>query len=184
MAKKKKRRNFFGFRLESEVPVWWDELGTVFHVAGIILEGHGSQITVYLPDSGPRDGLRPTIEEWAHILRQMADPQYVVVGGDGDIVSQMRGKAQYSVGQVLQWRTYRRDGYACVYCGRYGGEDGVTLTIDHVMPVELGGSDAVTNLVTACRRCNHDKGAQHPREWLESQGVDYVDFVQTIISRP
>jgi hypothetical protein len=34
------------------------------------------------------------------------------------------------------------------------------LTIDHVFPVALGGTNDVGNLVTACRACNLTKGAR------------------------
>jgi 5-methylcytosine-specific restriction endonuclease McrA len=34
------------------------------------------------------------------------------------------------------------------------------LTIDHVFPVALGGTNDIANLVTACRACNLTKGAR------------------------
>ena len=49
---------------------------------------------------------------------------------------------------------YRRDGYACVYCGC---DNRKTLTLDHVIPQSKGGKDSWDNLVTACRRCNSEK---------------------------
>jgi 5-methylcytosine-specific restriction protein A len=53
---------------------------------------------------------------------------------------------------------YARDGYTCVYCGRHGRR--LLLTIDHVFPVALGGTNDIGNLVTACRPCNLTKGAR------------------------
>ena len=32
------------------------------------------------------------------------------------------------------------------------------LTRDHVYPINIGGSDTWSNVVTACRRCNNHKG--------------------------
>lgn len=52
-------------------------------------------------------------------------------------------------------RVYRRDGYRCVKC--HSGED---LTLDHVTPWSLGGSDEASNLQTLCRSCNSSKGAR------------------------
>jgi hypothetical protein len=52
---------------------------------------------------------------------------------------------------------YLRDGLACVYCGA-AVEDGTILTLDHVIPHSLGGSNAATNLVTCCHRCNSSRG--------------------------
>jgi 5-methylcytosine-specific restriction enzyme A len=59
----------------------------------------------------------------------------------------------------LRRQVYARDGYACVYCGRRGNK--LRLTIDHVFPVSLGGTNDVANLVTACRSCNLAKSARY-----------------------
>jgi HNH endonuclease len=50
---------------------------------------------------------------------------------------------------------YGRDGYACVSCGATHG-----LTIDHIHPHLLGGSDNPENLQTMCKPCNIRKGAR------------------------
>ncbi len=50
---------------------------------------------------------------------------------------------------------YRRDGHTCVDCG--STED---LTLDHIYPWSLGGSDHQSNLRTLCRTCNARKGIQ------------------------
>lgn len=59
-------------------------------------------------------------------------------------------------------RLFRRDGYLCLYCG--GRFAASALTRDHVLPVSRGGTDTWTNVVTACRRCNHRKGDRLPAE--------------------
>ena len=59
---------------------------------------------------------------------------------------------------ALRRHIYARDGYGCVYCGRKGRR--ILLTIDHVFPVVLGGTNDPGNLVTACRACNLTKGAR------------------------
>jgi hypothetical protein len=59
---------------------------------------------------------------------------------------------------ALRRHVYARDGYRCVYCGRKGRR--ILLTIDHVHPVVLGGTNDPGNLVTACRACNLTKGAR------------------------
>lgn len=53
-------------------------------------------------------------------------------------------------------RILKRDNYRCAYCGRPLNED--TWSVDHVIPVVLGGSDLDENLISACRRCNTKKG--------------------------
>src|ERR1700733_2117413 len=59
----------------------------------------------------------------------------------------------------------------CHYCGvRYSvpGEGGYRkpprLEFDHVIPVELGGSNHVNNIVLACQRCNRSKGWRRTAE--------------------
>lgn len=56
---------------------------------------------------------------------------------------------------------YLRDGLACCYCG-VGVEDEAKLTLDHVRPYASGGTNAETNLVTCCHRCNSSRGK---RSW-------------------
>lgn len=65
------------------------------------------------------------------------------------------------------WRDIRktvfeRDRYACVYCGRCDGQ----LECDHVLAISRGGPSVLSNLVTACIKCNRSKGDMTPEEWL------------------
>jgi 5-methylcytosine-specific restriction endonuclease McrA len=53
----------------------------------------------------------------------------------------------------LREAVFRRDGHVCWRCGRYAG------TVDHVIPVALGGTHALSNLRPACQPCNSSTGA-------------------------
>lgn len=65
-----------------------------------------------------------------------------------------------AVSKRLRFEVFRRDGYRCYYCGTRGNETtGDGLTIDHVTPVALGGSDKADNLVSACGDCNYGKSS-------------------------
>lgn len=69
---------------------------------------------------------------------------------------------------------YVRDNLACVYCGAHLDE-GIELTLDHLHPQELGGSNEAKNLVTACKQCNSSKGSKTVSkfvEYLEKKGVN------------
>lgn len=57
---------------------------------------------------------------------------------------------------------FARDGRLCLYCGQPFNL--AELTRDHVIPSSRGGQDVWTNVATACRRCNHFKGARTPTE--------------------
>lgn len=59
-----------------------------------------------------------------------------------------------------RYEVLRRDNHTCRYCG--GTAPDIVLTVDHVTPVALGGSDEPTNLVTACRDCNAGKSSTSP----------------------
>jgi hypothetical protein len=56
-------------------------------------------------------------------------------------------------------RLFRRDNYACVYCGNKRN-----LTVDHVMPKSRGGQNTWLNLVTCCSHCNRVKDNRTPEE--------------------
>ncbi len=54
---------------------------------------------------------------------------------------------------------FKRDRFQCVYCQKKEN-----LTIDHVVPRSIGGKDSWNNLVTACQKCNAQKGSMTPEE--------------------
>jgi hypothetical protein len=62
-----------------------------------------------------------------------------------------------AVSKRLRYEVLRRDNHACRYCGASAPE--AKLTVDHVVPVTLGGTDDPSNLVTACEPCNSGKSA-------------------------
>jgi 5-methylcytosine-specific restriction endonuclease McrA len=47
-----------------------------------------------------------------------------------------------------------RDGGTCSYCGTTKGP----MTVDHIIPKNMGGTDSWENMVCACERCNNKKG--------------------------
>lgn len=65
-----------------------------------------------------------------------------------------------AISKALRFEVLRRDNHACRYCGAAAPD--VKLTVDHVVPVALGGTDVPQNLVTACQPCNSGKGAASP----------------------
>lgn len=49
-----------------------------------------------------------------------------------------------------------RDNFTCLFCGGRPGNE--NLEIDHLIPYSYCGSNAMSNLVTACKKCNRGKG--------------------------
>jgi hypothetical protein len=64
---------------------------------------------------------------------------------------------------------YLRDGMACAYCGA-GIENGVSLSLDHLQPYSLGGSNHEGNLITCCKKCNSSRGNRTVEEFVEAVG--------------
>lgn len=65
-----------------------------------------------------------------------------------------------TVTKRVRFEVLRRDEHTCQYCGQMAPD--VVLTVDHVVPVSLGGSDDPSNLVAACRDCNAGKSSISP----------------------
>ncbi len=87
---------------------------------------------------------------------------------------------------------YLRDGLACSYCGE-GVESGAKLTLDHLLPHSMGGSNAETNLVTCCHRCNSSRGNRAVAEFAAgvaaylNHGItaeDILGHIATTTQRP
>jgi 5-methylcytosine-specific restriction endonuclease McrA len=55
---------------------------------------------------------------------------------------------------------YLRDNYTCQYCAKTFAHK--ELTLDHVVPASKFGRKDWTNVVTACRNCNHRKANRTP----------------------
>lgn len=52
------------------------------------------------------------------------------------------------------------DNFTCIYCGVRSSD----MTVDHFIPVSLGGPEIIQNLVACCSTCNTKKGARAPYE--------------------
>jgi 5-methylcytosine-specific restriction endonuclease McrA len=68
--------------------------------------------------------------------------------------------------QVTNTFLFARDRYRCQFCGRHQVllRDRECLTRDHLVPLSRGGTNAWTNVVTACSTCNARKGNHLPDE--------------------
>jgi 5-methylcytosine-specific restriction endonuclease McrA len=71
------------------------------------------------------------------------------------------GRLPRSEWERRRTEVYFRDDYTCQYCGERGGK----LECDHVVPLARGGSNDISNLVTACFKCNRSKRDKTPEEW-------------------
>ncbi len=60
-----------------------------------------------------------------------------------------------------------RYNYTCLACGK----NDVPMTVDHVIPVSLGGSNGIDNIQPLCKPCNCSKGARHSTDYRIMQNV-------------
>jgi hypothetical protein len=94
-------------------------------------------------------------------------PSIIAVRGKGFAIDRA-GKV------ALTNRTlFSRDKHVCAYCGKCFTSN--NLSRDHIIPVSKGGEDVWTNVVTACIKCNTQKGAKLLQECrLELLYVPYT----------
>lgn len=59
------------------------------------------------------------------------------------------------ISQKKRFEILKRDNFVCRYCGAKAPD--VFLQIDHVIAKSKGGSDDITNLISACEDCNRGK---------------------------
>jgi HNH endonuclease len=59
------------------------------------------------------------------------------------------------ISKTLRFEVFKRDSFKCQYCGAEAPN--VLLHIDHIKPVAAGGTNDLTNLITACLPCNLGK---------------------------
>jgi 5-methylcytosine-specific restriction endonuclease McrA len=77
----------------------------------------------------------------------------------------------------------KRDNHTCQYCGTRGGP----MTVDHIIPRTMGGTDRWSNLVCACMKCNNRKGDRTPRQagmtlLRRPRRPNHVTYMQLLVS--
>lgn len=83
---------------------------------------------------------------------------------------------------------FMRDKCQCAYCGKKVTlkEALLTFTLDHIVPVVLGGSNATENLITSCELCNKRKGRLTLQRFLLMNENEYnvgrrAEFILRVI---
>lgn len=79
---------------------------------------------------------------------------------------------------VKRVRIYARDAWRCQWCGTRGD-----LTLDHFLPRSAGGSNAASNLLTACFKCN-SRRADAPALAFVGPAFDVLDRVLKSLEKP
>lgn len=160
------------------------KVGHTIQLAGAVYAGEGKAYLVMFPEeSGCIDvqgsdevilrtnhhtyeveSLELSQEEWKTFLRQtdLLETEVLAKAEDGKTTKAILRKSSRQIEQGVSWAVFRRDRYACRYCGA----DDVPLTVDHLVLWEVGGPSIEENLVSACRKCNKTRGNTEYAEWL------------------
>jgi hypothetical protein len=69
-----------------------------------------------------------------------------------------RERRPVAVTKRVRYEILKRDSYTCQYCH----STDQPLTVDHIVPLALGGGDDPSNLQAACKDCNTGKSSTHP----------------------
>ena len=152
------------------------DIGNTVQLAGAVYAGPGVVYLCLFPDELDTD-MRASVrldmdtEDWKTFLRQTDLLEVEVVDGNKKAIAR---KSQRQIDQQVSWNVFKRDSYACRYCGA----DNVPLTVDHLVRWEEAGPTIEDNLVAACRRCNKTRGATSFTAWLHSG--DYAQLSQKL----
>lgn len=167
-------------------PVYFEHLGHILKISGVIVQGMSESFALMLPGSEEllqtgthyliERNFQPTLEEWSEILRRLDDPVYFAQGEEGHLAKVIHRKQQYgNISGAVQQKIWARDNFQCLTCGKKMGD--VQLTVDHWIPLELGGENNETNYISMCRKCNKYKGNIHPEKWCVDNGLEYELYV-------
>lgn len=143
-------------------------VGHTIQMAGAIYSGEGKTFLCFFPGESPEAetaSLEMDQVEWETFIKQtdLLEVQALVKDKSGTISKAVVRKSTRQIEQGISWRVFKRDHYACRYCGN----DDVPLTVDHLVLWEEGGPSTVENLVAACRKCNKTRGNLQYADWLQ-----------------
>jgi hypothetical protein len=149
-------------------------------IEGLVIGGGGARAILLMPDVEQNltaDVRKLSLEEWSDFIRRTDDPEILVgprYGTEATMPKIFHRKIRFQISGHVQQRVWAADGFKCMYCGAPMGK--ALMTIDHFIPLELGGTNDIKNYLTACKSCNKDKGSQDPEKWIAGK-LRSVDFL-------
>ncbi len=165
-------------------PVLNGDIGSLLKIDGLVVSGGGASAVLLLPTASSEVGMAVRMnaaiylsdEEWSDYIRRSDNPEVLV--GNAKVFHR---KVRYEISGAVQQKIWVADGLKCMYCDKKMGD--VQLTIDHFIPLELGGQNNDKNYLSACRRCNKDKGSEDPKEFCKRRNVSYDALVTYLVNR-
>lgn len=145
------------------------DIGVKYMMLGQLWVGPDDSFIALLPETN--DIIEPKLltldtSEWEKILFQMDVIETEIFKKDptGKLVKAIVRRSTRTIDAFVTWKVYKRDNYSCRYCG----VNGVPMTVDHIDLWEDGGPSTEENLLTACKKCNKDRGNIHYEDWIVS----------------
>lgn len=89
--------------------------------------------------------------------------------------------------QTARAKLFNEDGNRCAYClVSFETLPQRLMTVDHIVPRSNGGTNALTNLLSACHMCNSRRGDAPLHEWVGTETLvrlirDYPRVSRTIV---
>lgn len=157
----------------------WGDIGSLLTIQGLVVGGNGAQAVLMLPEESLcecPEVRNLSVDEWSDFIQRSDNPEILI--GDSKVFHR---KVRYAISGSIQQRVWVADNFECKYCKAKMGTR--MLTIDHFMPLELGGANDESNYITACRSCNMDKGSEHPADFCKRKRKDYQAFVEYLKNR-
>lgn len=104
-------------------------------------------------------------EDWQTLIRQtdLLETEVLAKASDGTLAKVILRKSARHIEASAQWKVFKRDGYACRYCGNAD----CPLTVDHLVPFSQNGPSTEANMVAACKSCNKKRGDLSLAAWLD-----------------
>lgn len=160
-------------------PVKYGDIGSLLRIEGLVVGGGGAKAILMLP--GMRDAFirgnllidevfELTVEDWSDFIHRSDNPE-ILVGPKPDglgatLPKIFQRKVRYEISGAVQQKVWAIDAFGCMYCGARMGD--VLMTVDHFIPLELGGKNDTSNYIAACKPCNKKKGSSHPIEFFKT----------------
>jgi hypothetical protein len=147
-------------------------IGHEIVMVGAVYRGGDEAFVAWFPDEQrepdyPLENVEMTVDDWQALLKQAdhLERGAEVTEQDGTVRKAILRKSQRQIDQWVSWNVFRRDRYACRYCGR----NDCPLTVDHLVLWEDRGPSTEENLVSACKKCNKTRGLMPYGKWLHFQ---------------
>lgn len=121
------------------------------------MNGELTCIVEYTSPAGRNHYSKKSTYSYTHLIERIKELQEISKRRESEEFKRKMERSRMS--PKLRLAVLERDDRRCQICGARQ-EDGVTLHVDHIIPVARGGKTEMSNLRTLCDICNQGKSDQ------------------------